>query len=50
MAEEIELKILIIGDNSDGKSQLISNYVDGYFPSPHARPPRRPICQTSSKE
>ena len=35
MAEEIELKILIIGDNSAGKTQLISNYVDGYFPSTH---------------
>ena len=35
MSEEIALKILIIGDNSAGKTQLISNYVDGYFPSPH---------------
>ena len=35
MAEEIELKILIIGDNSAGKTQLILNYVDGYFPSPY---------------
>ena len=35
MAEEIELNILIIGDNSAGKTQLISNYVDGYFPSTH---------------
>ena len=35
MAEEIELKILIIGANSAGKTQLILNYVDGYFPSPH---------------
>ena len=35
MAEEIELKILINKDNSDGKSQLILNYVDGYFPSPY---------------
>ena len=35
MAEEIELKILIIGDNSAGKTQLILNYVDGYFPSTH---------------
>ena len=35
MAEEIELNILIIGDNSAGKTQLILNYVDGYFPSPY---------------
>ena len=35
MSEEIALKILIIGDNSAGKTQLMSNYVDGYFPSPH---------------
>ena len=35
MAEEIELNILIIGDNSAGKTQLILNYVDDYFPSPY---------------
>ena len=35
MSEEIALKILIIGDNSAGKTQLILNYVDGYFPSTH---------------
>ena len=33
MAEEIELNILIIGDNNAGKTQLILNYVDGYFSS-----------------
>ena len=35
MAEEIKLNILIIGDNNAGKTQLILNYVDGYFPSPY---------------
>ena len=33
MAEEIVLKIVIIGDPSSGKTQLILEYVDGYFPS-----------------
>ena len=35
MSEEIALKILIIGDANSGKTQLILNYVDGYFPSPY---------------
>ncbi len=33
MAEEIELKILIIGDTNSGKDKLILKYVDGYFSS-----------------
>ena len=33
MVEEINLKILIIGDPNSGKTQLILKYVDGYFPS-----------------
>ena len=33
MEENINFKILMIGDNFSGKSKLLNRYVDEYFPS-----------------